>query len=153
MSQLLLDTETLSFRIGLSGTYWNKKPEFSVLVNDVELASGSIIGPSGQIQYVEFNHEFKENSNNKLQIRLNNKVDSDVIQNDDCTEIVKDMLLNVESIEVDEINLSQLVWSQSKFIPDNTSRPTLKKCVNLGWNGTYTLEFTSPFYLWLLENI
>ena len=131
MSQLLLDTETLSFRIGLSGTYWNKKPEFSVLVNDVELASGSIIGPSGQIQYVEFNHEFKENSNNKLQIRLNNKVDSDVIQNDDCTEIVKDMLLNVESIEVDEINLSQLVWSQSKFIPDNTSRPTLKKCVNI----------------------
>jgi hypothetical protein len=153
MSQLLLDTETLSFRIGLSGTYWNKKPEFSVLINDVELASGSINGPSGQIQYVEFTYEFKENSNNKLQIRLNNKADSDVIQNDDCTEILKDMLLNVESIEVDEINLSQLVWSQSKFIPDDTSRPTLKKCVNLGWNGTYVLEFTSSFYLWLLENM
>lgn len=153
MSQRPPDTETLSFRIGLSGTYWDKKPEFSVLVNDVEMASGSINGPSGQIQYVGFTYEFDQNSNNKLQIRLNNKSDLDVIQNDDCTEIVKDMLLNVESIEVDEINLSQLLWSHSKFVPDDSSLPTLKKCVNIGWNGTYVLEFTSSFYLWLLENM
>ena len=153
MSQRQPDAEKLSFRIGLSGNYWDRKPEFIVLVNDVELAKGFINGPSGQVQYVDFTYEFEENSSNKLQIRLNNKSDTDVVQNDDCTEILNDMLLNVESIEVDEIDLGQLLWSHSQFIPDDTSLPTLKNCVNLGWKGTYVLEFTSSFYLWLLESM
>jgi hypothetical protein len=29
----------------------------------------------------------------------------------------------------------------------------LDNCVNLGWNGTYTLKFASPFYIWLLEKL
>jgi len=151
MSQQLL--ETVSFRIGLSGTYWDKKPKFIVLLNDEKMANGSIDGPSGQVQYVTFTHTIEENSENKLQIRLINKSDSDVVQNKDCTEILKDMLLNIESIEVDNIDLGNLLWTHSEFIPNNTSRATLKKCVNLGWNGTYVLKFTSPFYLWLLENM
>jgi hypothetical protein len=153
MSQSVLEIETLSFRIGLSGTYWSKKPAFSILVNDKEMIRRSIEGPEDQVQYAEFTSEFSENSTNKLQIRLNNKTDEDVVQNEDCTEILKDMLLNIISIEIDEIDLGQLLWSHSEFIADDPSHPALKKCVNLGWNGTYTLEFTSPFYLWLLESI
>jgi hypothetical protein len=153
MSQPQLETETLSFRIGLSGTYWNRRPDFSVLINDKELAKGSITEPSEQVQYIDFSYDFVENSTNKLQIRLTNKDNSDVVQNEDCTEILKDMLLNIVSIEIDDIDLGQLVWSCSKFIADDPNRPTLAKCVNLGWNGAYTIEFSSPFYLWLLENI
>jgi hypothetical protein len=153
MNQSLLNFETLSFRIGLSGTYWYKKPEFTVLVNDKEMASGSIDGLTGQVQYVEFTESFEENSTNKFQIRLTNKENSDTIQNAGCTEILKDMLLNIESIEIDDIDLGQLVWSHSKFIPMDSDRPTVKGCVNLGWNGTYTLTFDSPFYLWLLEKM
>ena len=153
MSQPQPNIESLSFRIGLSGTYWNRRPDFSVLINDIEMINGTITEPSDQVQYVEFKYDFLENSSNKLQICLNNKTDDDVVQDEDCTEILKDMLLNIVSIEIDEIDLGQLMWSASEFIPHEQDRPTLKKCVNLGWNGAYTLEFTSPFYLWLLENM
>lgn len=153
--------ETLSFKIGLSATFWDKFPEYSILLNDVliekDFFKSDIQPPGAQkispVKYIEFTIELEEESKNKLQIRLENKEDSDTVENADKTDIIKDMLLNVDSIEIDNIPLDSLLWSASKFIPDDADRPTLTQCVNLGWNGTYVIEFTSPFYLWLLENI
>lgn len=153
MSQLQQpDIETLQFKIGLSGTFWDKRPNFSILVNDVEYASGTINGTSGEIQYISFTADLVEDSNNQLKIRLENKTVKDTIV-DSGGNIFKDMLLNIESIEIDEMELSQLKWSLSEFVPDNSDRPVLKNCVNLGWNGSYILSFDSPFYLWLLEKL
>jgi len=153
MSQQPHNTEQVKFRIGLSGTYWDKKPQYVISLNDQLITDGIITGESNEIQYIEFNHGLIEEQVHELHIRFPNKTDSDVVQNKDCTEILKDMLLNIVSIEIDDIDLGQLVWSCSKFIADDSNRPTLEECVNLGWNGTYTLTFRSPFYLWLLENI
>ena len=146
-----LPKELLSIRIGLSGTFWDKQPKYSVLVNDKLIVTGVI--ESSDINYVDFNVEVTEDSLHKLKIRLENKEDSDTIENDDKSSIIKDMLLNIESIEIDDINLGLLMWEASEFTPDDPTRPTLQKCVNLGWNGTYSLEFKSPFYMWLLEKI
>ena len=148
-----LNVETLRFKIGLSGTYWDKRPAYSILINGVEQVSNFISCEPGIVEYEEFTVDLLEDQQHTLSIRLNNKTDSDTIQNSDCTEIVKDMLLNIHSIEIDDIDLGQLIWTVSEFIADNNSRPTLKSCVNLGWNGAYTLSFSTPFYLWLLENI
>lgn len=147
------NVETLKFKIGLGGTYWDNRPAYSILINGVEQVSNIVGGESDTIQYEEFTVDLEEDQQHTLSIRLNNKTDSDTIQNSDCTEIVKDMLLNIHSIEIDDIELGQLVWAASEFIADDNARPTLKNCVNLGWNGAYTLSFTTPFYLWLLENM
>jgi len=40
------------------------------------------------------------------------------------------------------------VFRRGDNLPDS-----VKNCVNLGWNGKWVLPFTSPFYIWLLENI
>lgn len=153
--------ETLTFKIGLSATFWDKFPEYSILLNDVLIERNFLkfdISPPNEqklspTKYIEFTAELEEGSSNKLQIRLENKEDNDTVENDEKTAIVKDLLLNINSIEIDDISLEQLIWDCSEFVADDPARPVLKKCVNLGWNGTYTLEFTSPFYLWLLENI
>ena len=68
-------------------------------------------------------------------------------------KIVEDMLLEIESIEIDEIDLANLTHTKSHFIPDDRSLPELDMCIDLGWNGTWVLPFESPFYIWLLENI
>jgi hypothetical protein len=153
MSQILPELENLKFKIGLSGTYWGKKPQYSILLNKIKLHSGEITEPSDQIFYIEFQAECTEDSDNILEIRLENKEDSDTVQNAERTEILKDMLLNIHSIEIDEIAMDQLIWSKSQFLPDDAARPLLDNCVNLGWNGSYTFKFTSPFYLWLLESL
>lgn len=153
MSQQAPNTETLKFKIGLSGTYWDKRPDFTIWIDDTKYAAGTISMDSGVVEYMTFLADFIEGFEYSLKIRLENKEQSDTLQNEDCTEILKDMLLNIESIEIDDINLNQLKWTKSKFIPDDSAnRPLLENCINLGWNGAYTLQFDTPFYLWLLEN-
>lgn len=153
MSQTPLNLERLKFKIGLSGTYWGKKPQYSIWVNGNNYASGTTLTPSDHIFYVEFQADCIEESENSLQIKLENKEDSDTVENTERTEILNDMLLNIHSIEIDDIAMDHLMWSKSQFLPDNPERPILNNCVNLGWNGAYTFKFTCPFYLWLLESI
>jgi hypothetical protein len=146
-------TEKLHFKVGLSGTYWKKVPIYSVLVNDLIIfTKNKITNPTDEVEYIEFDAEVAEGTAT-LHIRLENKDWTDTVQNDDKTKILKDMMLNIVSIEIDDISLGNLVYTKSIFVGDHRDRPDLDKCVNLGWNGTWTLEFTSPFYIWLLENI
>jgi hypothetical protein len=76
------------------------------------------------------------------------------------------MLLTIDSIEVDEIDIGSLLWTNSKYYPKypqdyidaqnklgNKLEPELKEFVDLGWNGRWVLPFQSPFYIWLLENL
>ena len=72
--------------------------------------------------------------------------------------IINDMLLNIKDIEIDSISLGQLVWSGEYLIDEpqeynGTTITKLDHCVNLGWNGTYVLNFSSPLDIWLLESL
>jgi len=60
------------------------------------------------------------------------------------------MMLNIESIVIDDIDIGNLKWTLSKYIVDTPvevdgkTTDTLENCVNLGWNGAYTIEFDCP---------
>jgi hypothetical protein len=148
--------EKLNFKIGLSGTYWDKKPKYSVLIDNTVVKSGEVSAASDEIFYVEFDFEFEESAKSTLCVRLNNKTDSDVKKDNYETEdynIIGDLLLHINSLEIDEIDVGQLIWTNSRFIGDEKSRGTIDNCVDLGWNGTWEFPFESPFYIWLLEKI
>jgi hypothetical protein len=148
----MLQAESLHFKIGLAGTYWNKRPIYSILVNDQVKETRQVESASEEIFYIEFDAEIVEGPCT-LKIRLENKDWTDTVQNEDKTAILKDMLLNIKSVEIDEINLGNLLYTKTKFIGDDPERPVLDRCQDLGWNGAWTLAFESPFYIWLLENI
>jgi hypothetical protein len=142
--------EKLHFKIGLAGTFWDKKPSFGIYLDDQLVGGGNI--QNEDTIYFEFDREIGD-GDHKLDIKFFNKKESDVVQNEDKTEIIKDLLLHIKSIEIDEIDLGQLLWTHSTFTGDDPNRPVLKNCVDLGWDGSWTLPFQSPFYIWLLENI
>ena len=145
--------ENLNFSISLSGTYWNKKPQFSVWLDDHVVTQSEIASEAEQI--VNFERKIIEGPHT-LKIRLENKTTSDTITENG--EVVKDMLLNIDDITIDDISLGNLLWS-AEYVLDHPhlykgkTIDHLDSCVNLGWNGTYTLKFTSPFYIWLLEKL
>ena len=148
-----MSEENLSFQISLTGTFWDRRPQFSVWLDDHVVIQSEIASSAEQI--VNFERRVDEGPH-QLKIRLENKVDADtVIENG---EVVKDMLLNVDDITIDDISLGNLLWS-AEYILD---KPQIYKgqtidhldgCVNLGWNGTYILKFSSPLYIWLLEKL
>lgn len=152
-----VEKETLHFKIGVSGSYWDKKPHYTVWLDDQKHADATISGHSNEVEFVEFDAEIVEGAH-EFKIRLENKSDRDV-EKDGHGNIINDMLLNIESIEIDNIDLGSLLWTASEFradkekIVNGEDMSLLKNCVNLGWNGTYTIKFDSPFYLWLLENL
>jgi hypothetical protein len=151
--------EKLAFKIGLSGTYHDRQPSYSVLINNNVVAEGTITVPSDEIFYVEFSADLLEEADHVLAVRLNNKQDTDVVESADKTVIVKDMLLNIDSVEIDDINIGSLKWTHSRYQLDvphqfnGTTVSELTNCVNLGWNGAWEFAFRSPFYIWLLENL
>lgn len=154
--------EKIHFKIELSGTYWEKKPHYTISVNDVEYVNAYITKGSDEREFVEFDCEVEEDAQHVLKVRFDNKDVSDVVKDDPLAEnfiIVKDMLLNIHSIEVDDIelgNLHQMLATYKYDEPQDFPEPgstEIQYCVNFGANGTYELEFTSPFYLWLLEKI
>ena len=143
--------EKLHFKIGIGATYWKKVPTYSILINDNAIfTKNKIETASGDVGYVEFDVDVPEGPC-ALHIRLGNKDHTDTMLNGD--EIIKDMLLNIISVEIDEINLENMLYTHSTFVGDDMTRPVLERCLHLGWNGTWTLPFNSPFYIWLLENI
>jgi len=149
----MADTEKLHFKIGIGGTYWKKVPVYSILINDsVVIDHKTVTGASEETYYEEFDYTLEEGPV-VLKIRLENKDNSDTVQNEDKTAILKDMVLNIKNIEIDEIDIGFLIYTNGKFVGDDPERPVLDNCIDLGWNGTWTLPFESPFYIWLLENL
>ena len=148
-----MNEEKLSFVVTLSGTFWDRRPQFSIWLDDHAVIQSEIISTAQQP--VTFERIIDEGLHT-LKIRLENKIATDtLIENG---EVVKDMLLNIDDITIDDISLGNLLWS-AEYILDEKQMYQGKEidhldgCVNLGWNGTYVLKFTSPFYIWLLEKL
>jgi hypothetical protein len=71
-------------------------------------------------------------------------------------EIVSDALLEISNITLDGIDLDQIVQSAAEYHHDfnGSQAPVNDKFYGyLGCNGTVVLKFTTPIYLWLLENM
>lgn len=148
-----MQEEKLSFVVTLSGSFWDRRPQFSIWLDDHLVVSSEISGSTPQeIKFLRT----VDSGEHTLKIRLENKTNRDTILENG--EMVRDMLLNINDISIDGISLGNLLWSGEYIldIPQQYQGRTIDKlenCVNLGWNGTYILKFTSPFYIWLLEQL
>lgn len=149
-----MNQESLEFSVTVSGTYWDKKPQFSIWLDDAVIIQTEISSEAPQTH--KFTHKM-DDGEHVLRIKLENKTDSDTVVVDGT--LSKDMLLNIVDITIDDIALDQLLWSESTFLLDKPQEYQgerilqIDHCVNLGWNGFYTLKFSSPFYIWLLEKL
>ena len=156
-------TETLKIKIGLNTNSSVKYPKFTIGVNNVIYVADSITKVDPELDYFEFKVDVEEGTS-VLEVSLLNKEHGDT-QLTESGDIVKDMLLNIKSIEIEDIALDSLLWTHSEYTPiydqsylDYCKEHSIevvdivKNCVNLGWNGTWKLQFESPFFVWLLEN-
>ena len=148
-----MNEEKLSFVVALSGTFWERRPQFSIWLDDHVVTQSEIASSAEQI--VSFERRVDEGQH-ELKIRLENKTLNDTVTENG--QIIKDMVLNIDDIIIDDISLGNLLWS-AEYILDEKQMyqgeeiDHLDGCVNLGWNGTYILKFSNPFYIWLLEKL
>jgi hypothetical protein len=159
-----MSKETLHFKVGLSTNSSSKLPEFTLGVNGTTYFKGTLSSGGSVTDYFEFDAEIEE-GDGLFEICLLNKQETDTVKGDNG-EILEDMLLNVDSIEIDDISLGFLLWTHSKYFPNYPKSyieynkasgaelpESVLNCVNMGWNGSWQIPFTSPFFVWLLENL
>ena len=156
-------TEELNFKLELFATYWNVKPKCEIMINNEIKWSDEISGTEDDPTVIEFTHNCEENQKYDLVLNRQGKTTRQTIVEGD--KIVKDQLLHIKNITIDEIDIGGLKY-EGVYKPEypepwaTTQRnngvelpETLKSSVILGHNGTWTLTFESPFYMWLLENL
>jgi hypothetical protein len=104
---------------------------------------------------VEFCHEMPDtDAEHELRFVLKNKT-AEHTKIDQDGNIVKDSWLTVSDLSFDEIQLGHIGTELAIYTHDfnGTGNQTQEKFYGtLGCNGSVSLKFTTPIYLWLLEN-
>jgi len=157
-------TEKLKFKLELYATMWDKAPHAEILIDDKSHYTDYITGSEEKPTVIEFEQEVEEGKSYELIIKRSGKLRNQTVV-DDKGVIVKDQLLNIKSIEIDEIEIGSLVY-EGVYTPDypepwatqqkeagNELIESFKDVTQMGHDGTWRFKFESPFYMWLLENL
>ena len=105
----------------------------------------------------QFRHEIDDDEEKSYQLKIvmtGKTVEH--TQLDDDGNIVKDAMLSIRNISLDDLNIDKLVHTLATYQHDfNGTQP---QCLDeffgdMGCNGSVVLEFTTPSYLWLLEHM
>lgn len=142
------------------------KIELGIITHDdVEEHPFVNIGVNGYPQFgeilerdkvVEFDIEVEENTKNVLTVEYTNKdpINDVVVQGED---IIKDKRVEIKNITINDIELNFFAFDTEDTLSyeslDGEQKHTGWWASKLSWNGRTTLKFTTPFYIWVLENI
>lgn len=77
-------------------------------------------------------------------------------QINEAGEIVSDARLVIQNIEFDQIKISQIFSDLATYTHDfNGTQDQIQEKFygEIGCNGTVSMPFTTPVYIWLLENM
>jgi len=143
---------------------WDKPPVAEIFINDTSISKKEITGTESNPDVIEFEHELEEGQNYNLVIDRSGKVPGQTVINEKG-DILKDQLLNIKSIEIDEIDIGALVyegeytpkytepWATQQRESGNDLKDSFKNVTKMGFDGQWKFAFGSPFYMWLLENL
>jgi len=157
-------TEKLKFKLELYATMWDKSPHVEILINDKSYFKGDVTSTNDKSQLIEFEHECEEGKDHELTIKRSGKDKGQSVVNDKG-DILKDQLLHIKNIEIDEIDIGALVyegvytpeypepWATQQRQAGTELQQSFKNVTSMGHNGTWRFKFGSPFYMWLLENL
>ena len=108
-----------------------------------------------QDQPVTVDVDDQDDTEHELRLVLKNKTTAHT-QVDEQGNIITDARLLITDIAFDEIKLGHMLVEQAVYTHDfNGNGTTIKDKFygELGCNGTVSLKFATPMYLWLLEHM
>ena len=157
-------TEKLKFKLELYATMWDRPPHAEIIVGDKSCFKGDITGTEEKPDLIEFEAELEEGKESSLVIKRTNKGKNQTVVNEKG-DILKDQLLHTKSIEIDDIDIGGLIyegvyrpkypepWATQQKDAGVELQESFKNVTKMGHDGEWKFTFSSPFYMWLLENL
>lgn len=159
-----MGTEKLKFKIGLYATMWDQPPHAEILIDGQSHFNGDITGTENKPEVIEFEHELEEGKEYSLVIMRSGKGKNQTVVSENGN-ILKDQLLQIKGMEIDEIDIGALVyegvytphypepWATQQREAGVELQESFKNVTQMGHDGKWEFKFASPFYMWLLENL
>ena len=155
--------EETEIEVRLSATYWQDLPLFELWIDDIKFADDLVKAKKelNETESFTWKGELEEGDHTlKLVFKGKNIRGSRKIQTvkDENGVIIKDQLLHLDNILLDNIELGYTAIKLSKYYQFSydgcdTHEPILTGRNTFGVNGEMILNFSVPTYMWLLENI
>ena len=106
-------------------------------------------------EIIKFGFDDNSNSKHVMEIVLSGKQQHHTVL-DSAGSIVSDRIIKISNVSLDNIQLGQTFLNKNIYTHDfnGTAEKTQQQFFGImGCNGSIRFEFTSPVYLWLLENM
>ena len=107
-------------------------------------------------QKITFVHDISDDDGeHQLRIVISGKT-ADHTRLDEAGNILKDATFQISAVTIDGIDVNQLFLDRCVYTHDfNGTQSEIADTFHgiAGCNGTITFEFSTPIYLWLLENM
>ena len=143
--------ETVGFKCVVSSTDFSVPLGMEIWIDDLRLFDSDHVDQDYKIE-----HEIADDEgDHELRFVLKNK-QSDHTQVDAHGNILRDATVTVNDISFDNIDCQYLTTKLAQYQHDfnGTGESTTQRFYGeLGCNGTVSLKFSTPIYLWLLENM
>ena len=97
----------------------------------------------------------EDEADHELRFVMKNKI-TDHTKIDEHGTILQDSRITIQNLCFDEIALGQVFIDHAEYAHDfngTKDSVTEKFYGEMGCNGTVSLKFTTPIYIWLLENM
>ena len=144
-------TNTVSITFELNTSDANAQLGFEAWIDDTRFVDITHVQATQSITIdipdVDGDHE--------LRLVLKNKKEKHTCIDEQGT-IVSDAILSVTDLAFDEIKLGHMITELATYTHNfnGTKEPVQDKFYSeIGCNGTVSLKFATPIYLWLLENM
>ena len=128
----------------------------SVLGMEIWLDNQQIFNQDWVTEPQTISYEFSDlDADHELRFVIKNKT-VDHTKVDESGAIVKDACLVISNLAFDDIALGNIVTEKAVYTHDFNGTGSLtqdKFFGQMGCNGTVSMKFTTPMYLWLLENL
>jgi len=123
----------------------------------VEINGKTVVEPRLSTEFNSYDFEFDEieDSEYVIKFKLSEKT-TEHTRIDQSNNIISDEIVEIADITVDDINIDQLIVEKSVYHHDfNGTRELVedKFFGSMGCNGEVEFRFSTPFYIWLLENM
>lgn len=145
---VITNQETITFKLTLHPTYRDKPPQIKILLDEQSMFDGAV----NKLQVIEFSAPLEFESHKLILQRYGKTIDQ------------ADQLLEIKTVEIDGIDIQNIIWDSSYFCPEypepwasqqRADGIELEASVTgetvLGHNGVWILEFSSPFYKFLIN--
>lgn len=136
----------------------NKNPRIGISINSEKLDEFDAVPDEVGITKVSYSIEISEGENVLAISLLNKESDQDTVVSD-TGEILDDLNCDIIGVTIEGVELDNLVRTHGTYylnepvFYNNEENSVLPGHTFLSWNGTFKFRFSSPLYIWLLENV